>query len=155
MYTHIYTHTRRERNIHIWASLEAQTVRICLQYRRPGFDPQVGKIPWRRAWQPTPVFLPGESPWAEEPGGLQSVGLQRVRQDWATKQSTYSHMCRNRYVYICMYVCVCLWCVWSVFVLYEFLIFYSVVCRKGGIYSVWGKCRAFYDPSRKCYKMNA
>ena len=26
-----------------------------------GFDPWVGKIPWRRAWQPTPVFLPGES----------------------------------------------------------------------------------------------
>ena len=25
------------------------------------FDPRVGKIPWRRAWQPTPVFLPGES----------------------------------------------------------------------------------------------
>ena len=32
-----------------------------LQYRRPGFDPWVGKIPWRRAWQPTPVFLSGES----------------------------------------------------------------------------------------------
>ena len=35
---------------------------IC-QYRRHkrcGFDPWVGKIPWRRAWQPTPVFLPGE-----------------------------------------------------------------------------------------------
>ena len=28
---------------------------------RPGFDPWVGKIPWRRAWQPTPVLLPGES----------------------------------------------------------------------------------------------
>ena len=28
---------------------------------RHGFDPWVGKIPWRRAWQPTPVFLPGES----------------------------------------------------------------------------------------------
>ena len=28
---------------------------------RPGFDPWVGKIPWRRAWQPTPVSLPGES----------------------------------------------------------------------------------------------
>ena len=25
------------------------------------FDPWIGKIPWRRAWQPTPVFLPGES----------------------------------------------------------------------------------------------
>ena len=33
-----------------------------LQCRRPGFDPWVGKIPWRRAWQPTPVFLPEESP---------------------------------------------------------------------------------------------
>ena len=33
----------------------------CLQCRRPGFDPWVGKIPRRRAWQPTPVFLPGES----------------------------------------------------------------------------------------------
>ena len=26
-----------------------------------GFDPWVGKIPWRRKWQPTPVFLPGKS----------------------------------------------------------------------------------------------
>ena len=34
---------------------------VCLQCRRPGFDPWVGKIPWRRKWQPTPVSLPGES----------------------------------------------------------------------------------------------
>ena len=33
-------------------------------------------------------FLPGESPWAEEPGGLQSMGSQRVGHDWATKHST-------------------------------------------------------------------
>ena len=33
---------------------------ICLQCRRPGFDPWVGKIPWRRQQQPTPVFLPGK-----------------------------------------------------------------------------------------------
>ena len=31
------------------------------RHKRHGFDPQVGKIPWRRAWQLTPVFLPGES----------------------------------------------------------------------------------------------
>jgi len=43
------------------------------------FDPWFGKMPWRRAWQPTPVFLPGESPWTEEPGRLQSMGSQRVR----------------------------------------------------------------------------
>ena len=34
----------------------------CRRCHRRGFDPWVGKIPSRRAWQPTPVFLPGESP---------------------------------------------------------------------------------------------
>ena len=29
--------------------------------KRSGFDPWIGKIPWRRKWQPTPGFLPGES----------------------------------------------------------------------------------------------
>ena len=47
--------------------------------KRLGFDPWDGKIPWRRAWQPTPVVLLGESPWTEETGGLQSMGSQRVR----------------------------------------------------------------------------
>ena len=48
-----------------WLSDES----ICLKCRRPGFDPWVGKIPWKRSLQPTPVFLTGESPWTEEPGG--------------------------------------------------------------------------------------
>ena len=52
--------------------------------QRHGFNPWVGKNPWRRKWQPTAVFLPGEwSPWTEEPGGLQPVGTQRVGYDWA------------------------------------------------------------------------
>ena len=48
----------------------------CKRYRRHGFDPWVRKIPWRRAWQPTPVFLPrksseqrslvGYSPWGHK-----------------------------------------------------------------------------------------
>ena len=39
--------------------------------RRPGFDLWVRKIPWRRKWQPTPVFLPGKSHGQrEEPGSL-------------------------------------------------------------------------------------
>ena len=36
----------------------------------------------RRKWQPTPVFLPTDSPWTEETGGLQSIGSKRVRQEW-------------------------------------------------------------------------
>ena len=54
---------------------------------RPGFDPWVGKILWRRQWQPTPVLLPGKSYGRMEPGRLQSVGSQRVGHDWATSLS--------------------------------------------------------------------
>ena len=46
--------------------------------KRLGFDPWVEKIPWRKAWQCTPVFLPGEYPWTEEAGRLQSMESQRV-----------------------------------------------------------------------------
>ena len=51
------------------------------QCKRPWLNSWVGKIPWRRKWQPTPVFLLGESPWTEESGGLQFMGFQRVIQD--------------------------------------------------------------------------
>ena len=52
-----------------------------------GSVPGLGRFPWRRAWQPTPVFLPGEPAWTEEPGRLQSMGSQRGRHDWATKHT--------------------------------------------------------------------
>ena len=48
--------------------------KILLQCRGLGFNPWVGKIPWRRAWQPTPIFLSKECPRTEEPGGLESTG---------------------------------------------------------------------------------
>ena len=43
------------------SSLVAQTVENLPACGRCGFDPWVGKIPWRRVWQPTPLFLPRES----------------------------------------------------------------------------------------------
>ena len=61
----------------------------CKRHKRYGFDPWVREIPWRRAWQPTPVFLPGESPWTAEPGCLQSKGSQRVGHDWSDLACTY------------------------------------------------------------------
>ena len=42
------------------AFLVAQMGKNLPAIRRPGFDPCVGKIPWRRKWKPTPVFLPRE-----------------------------------------------------------------------------------------------
>ena len=58
------------------------------QCRRCRLDPWVRKIPWRRASLPTPVFLPGESPWTEETGGLQCMGSQSQTglKQWSTAQ---------------------------------------------------------------------
>ena len=43
-----------------WASLVTQPVKNLRAMQETWFDPWVGKIPWRREWQPTPIFLPGE-----------------------------------------------------------------------------------------------
>ena len=73
-------------NMHLglprWLSGKEPT---CQHRRRKshGFDPWVGKIPWRRKWELTPVFLPGESQ-TEEPDMLQSMGSQEVGHDWMT-----------------------------------------------------------------------
>ena len=55
---------------------------------RPRVNPWVRNIHWRREWQPTPIFLLGESRWTEKPDGLQSRGSQRIRQGWATNTFT-------------------------------------------------------------------
>ena len=47
----------------ILVSQVAQWLRISLPSRRCKFSSWVGKIPWRRKWQSTPVFLPGKSLW--------------------------------------------------------------------------------------------
>ena len=39
---------------------DGKMLAICLQCRRPGFHPWVWRIPWRREWKLTPVFMPGE-----------------------------------------------------------------------------------------------
>ena len=66
-----------------WALLVAQSVKNLPATQ----ETWVGKIPWRKALQHTPVFLPGESSWTEEPVGLQSMGSQTVRHDWAAKHT--------------------------------------------------------------------
>ena len=52
--------------------------------RRPGFDPWVGKVLWRRKWQSTPVLLPGKSHGWRSMVGYKSMGSKRVGHDRAT-----------------------------------------------------------------------
>ena len=70
------------------SSVSIYIVQVALVVKNPPANTRVirdegwiRKIPRRRAWQPTPVFLPGESPQKKEPGGLQSMGSQRVGHD--------------------------------------------------------------------------
>ena len=51
---------------------------------RYGFDPWVRKIPWKRAWQPTLVFLPGESHGQKSLAGCSSCG----HNEWNTTEVT-------------------------------------------------------------------
>ena len=60
---------KEEAKLSEWASMVLCGKESAFQCRKRGFDPCVGKIPWRRKWQPTPVFLTGKS--HRQPGGLQ------------------------------------------------------------------------------------
>ena len=53
---------------------------------KPEFDPWVGKIPWRRKWQPTAVFLPGKSHGQRSLEGYSPWVVKRVGQNLATQQ---------------------------------------------------------------------
>ena len=72
-----------------WASGEEPAC----QGRRLGLDLWVGKIPWRKKWQPTPVFLPGKSHGQRSLEGHSPWGHKRVRHDLGTKEQQ-----RVRYV---------------------------------------------------------
>ena len=63
------------------------------QWRRHGFDPWIGKTPWRRVWQPTPVFVPGESHGQRSLAGYSLQGHKESIQlsDWHSKGFPLNH----------------------------------------------------------------
>ena len=58
----------------------------CRGYKRQERDWWVGKIPWRRVWQPTPVFLSGKSHGQRRLAGYSLCGHKRVGHNLVTKQ---------------------------------------------------------------------
>ena len=61
-----------------WASVVAQMVKNPPELQKTWVQSPGWEDPLEEGWQPTPVFLPGESPWTDEPGGLRSLRSQRV-----------------------------------------------------------------------------
>src|SRR5574337_858491 len=64
--------------------------RVSLQFRRPGFNPWIRKISWRREWQPVPVFLPGESHGQRSLVSCSSWGCKEL--DVTEGRRTHSHL---------------------------------------------------------------
>ena len=58
-----------------WCSSKESTCQ-CSRHRRCRLDPWVGKVPWRREWQPSSSSLAWRIPCTEEPDGLQSKGCK-------------------------------------------------------------------------------
>ena len=70
---------------HMWRSGKEFACQ-CRRSKREVFDPWVGKMPWQRAWQVTPIFLPGKSHGQRSLVGYSPGGHKRVSHDLATKQ---------------------------------------------------------------------
>ena len=62
----------------------------CRNHKGLRLDPWVGNISWRRAWQPTPVFLSGQSPWT---GSLEGYGSQGCKESDMTEPT--QHPCNS------------------------------------------------------------
>ena len=62
---------------------------------------RVGKIPWRRAWQPIPVFLPAESHGQRSLAGYSPWGSQRVGYDWSDLAHKHSSESFKRWTSLC------------------------------------------------------
>ena len=78
---HLYTCEKRS-GLPWWLSSKESAC----QCWRHGLDPRVGKIPWRRKWQPTPVFLPGKSHGQRNLVGFSPWGRKRTEHDLAIEQ---------------------------------------------------------------------
>ena len=63
----------------------------CRRQRRCGFEPWVRKIPWRRKWQPSPIFLPGKSHRQRSLVGHSTWGLKDTQLSAHTHTQTYTH----------------------------------------------------------------
>ena len=96
-----------DRGLPGWLSGQESTC-LCRRRRRRGFNPRVGVIPWRRKWQPTPVFLPGNpkdrGAWRATVHGV-SKRQARLR-DWQPQRwLCFAHLSRH----VCVVITVMLW----------------------------------------------
>ena len=107
IYIYIYMH------IHIFTdrtSPAAPMVKNLSTVQETRFNSWARKIPWRRKWQPTQIFLPGEFHGQRSLTGYSSWGHKQSNMTgWLTQ-----HIFIYTYIHLC--VCVCVWCVYCIII---------------------------------------
>ena len=111
--SHTYSRQEDRRRLSIWVSFPGgvsgkEPACQSRRHKRPGFNPWVRKIPWRRAWLPTPVLLPGEShgqrslaghsPWGRTESD--TTEATSTKSDHETRAQKRQMICLNNYVEI-------------------------------------------------------
>ena len=123
----IHTHTHTHTHTHP-ASLclsDKESACQCRNHRRHRFDPWVRKIPWRRRWQPTPVFLPGESHRQRSLASYSPQGHKRVGHNCVTE-----HTCLHMPWILCMLL--------ESLMLYEsFILYFHLKVINSCMHRVW------------------
>ena len=82
-----------------WCFTGCSDGRVCLQCAKPGFDPWVGKIPWRRKYYPLQYPCP-ENPMD---GGAWQATVHGVPKSWTRRSNFISHIALNHLNYLQMY----------------------------------------------------
>ena len=121
--------------------------------KRCGFDLWVGKIPWRRAWQPTPVFLPGKSHGQRNLAGYNPQGHREL-----DKIKTAQHACMHVYiciyVHMCMHVCIYLY-KYKCTCVYKFMYIRAHIIKSATYIKIFVCCRSVAKSSLTlCYPMD-
>ena len=152
-YPNVHTHTHTHTHLHVctylgflYGSSGKEATYQCRRHNRCPFDPLVGKIPWRRTQQSTPVFLPGESHGQRSMAGCSPSGCKEL---YMTEGIQHAHMHIHIHIYMCMYVpYICAMYIYIVLV-YEYVKKVVCVCVSHSVMSDWickGHC---------CYRKKA
>ena len=78
----------------------------CRRHSRRGFNPWVGKIPWRRKWLPTPIFLPRESHEQRNLVGYSPKGRKELDTTEVTVHISYLKYCKSDWKKTLLHFCV-------------------------------------------------
>ena len=85
-----------------------ETTCQCRRHRRRRFSPWFGKIPWRRKWQPTPVFLLGKFHWQRSLTGCSPCTTEHTHRDTHTytRQWVVGIRGQSQVNFLCLFACI-------------------------------------------------